>query len=832
MIRAFACFVAVAFCGSLIHAASPTLNSVAPNGSQRGTEEVVTFSGVRLADAQELVIYYPGITVKKLEVVNDTAVKATLVLAPDCRLGEHLFRVRTASGISEARTFWVGALPSVIEKETNGDFDQAQPIALNSTVLGSIGNEDVDYFVVEAKKGQRISAEIEGMRLGAGNWDPYIAILNDKRIEIVSSDDTPLCGQDGRCSILAPADGKYTVLVREAAYGAGASYRLHVGTFPLPTAVVPAGGKPGEEIEFRFLGDPSGEIKQKIKLPAVADPNFRLHCQTADGISPTGFKARIVDVPNSVEVANANTPATALVGVAPGAFNGVISGVNEYDHFKFAAKKGQVFDVHCYARRLGSPLDPVMHINVWANNALGAYLVGNDDSVGPDSYFRVTMPQDGEFMISLHDHLLKGGPDYFYRVEITAVVPTTTTSIPKVDGNNFSNQDRQTISVPKGGRAATIVTVQRAEWGGIGRLAFPGLPAGTTAAVDPVDPGLGGVPVVFEAKADASNAGALVDFTAHPADANVKAKSSVSFDVNYNIGINNTPFHKHYAERVAVAVTEVAPYSIDVIEPKAAVPQNGSINLKVVAKRAAGFTGPITVYPLFTPSGMGIVGSATIPANGLETTLFVNAAPNAVPRKWKTAVIATGDAGKGPVWTSSQLFTLEIGLPLVAFAQERAAAEQGLPTQVFSKVTVNTPFVGEAIVKLIGLPVKAVAPDIKLTKDSKDATFAVTTDKTTPAGKHNTFCQFILTVNGEVVTQSVGGGELRIDVPLPPKVAVVAPPVVAPMATAAPTPPPAPVKPPEKRLTRLEQLRLEQDEREKAAKAGAPVPPKKEEVKK
>ena len=833
MIRAFACFAALVLGGSLASGASPSLGGVAPLGAQRGTEAIVTFGGARLADAQEVLFYYPGIAVKKLEVVNDTQVKVTFTITADCRLGEHLLRLRTAGGISEARTFWVGALPDVAEKEPNSEFEQAQAVPLNSTVHGSIGGEDVDYFVVEVKKGQRISAEIEGMRLAVGMWDPYIAILNDKRFEVVSSDDTALCGQDGRCSILAPADGKYTVMVREASYGGGASYRLHIGTFALPTAVIPAGGKPGEEIEFRFLGDPSGEIKQKIKLPAVADPNFRLHCQTPDGISPTGFKVRIVDVPNAIEVANANAPATALVGAAPGAFNGAISAAGETDYFKFAGKKGQVFDIHCYARRLGSPLDPVMHLNNWASNAMGAYIVGNDDSAGPDSYFRFSVGADGEYMLSLHDHLKKGGPDYFYRIEVTAVVPTTATGIPKVDGNNVSNQDRQTISIPKGGRVASLVNVQRAEWGGPATLAFPGLPAGATVAVDPVDPGLGTVPVVFEAKADAPNAGALLDFAANPTDVNVKALSSVNFDVNFNIGLNNTPFHRHYTNRIAVAVTEAAPYSIDVIEPKAAVPQNGSINLRIVAKRAAGFTGPITVYPLFTPSGMGIAGSAVIPANALETTLFVNAAPNAGVRKWKTAVIAVADAGKGPVWTSSQLFTLEVGPPLIAYAQERAAVEQGQPTTVFGKVTVNTPFVGEGIVKLIGLPVKALAPDLKLTKDSKDATFAVTTDKTTPAGKHGIFVQLIVTINGEVISQSLGGGELRVDVPLPPKVVAVAPPVPAPMAVKPVTPPPvvpAPVV--AKRLTRLEQLRLEQEEREKAAKAGTPVATKKEEPKK
>ena len=40
------------------------------------------------------------------------------------------------------------------------------------------------------------------------------------------------------------------------------------------------------------------------------------------------------------------------------ALNGVISKPGDVDYFRFKAKKGQTFDVHCYARRLGSPLDP------------------------------------------------------------------------------------------------------------------------------------------------------------------------------------------------------------------------------------------------------------------------------------------------------------------------------------------------------------------------------------------------------------------------------------------------------------------------------------------
>jgi hypothetical protein len=272
---------------------------------------------------------------------------------------------------------------------------------------------------------------------------------------------------------------------------------------------------------------------------------------------------------------------------------------------------------------------------------------------------------------------------------------------------------------------------------------------------------------------------------------------------------------------MTVAVSDAAPFSIDVIEPKAAVPQNGSINLKVVAKRNGTFKGPITIYPLFTPPGMGIAGSAVIPEGQTEALLFTNAAPGAGIRAWKTAVIAVSDAGAGPVWTSSQLFTLSVQAPMVTFAQERSAVEQGQSTTIFGKIAVPTPFVGEATVTVIGLPNKVTAPVLKITKDSKELSFPIATDKTSPAGKHGVYCQCIVTHNGETLVHNIGGGELRIDVPLPPKVA----PAAAPVAVATPMPTPAAAaKPPEKRLTRLEQLRLEQEEREKAAKAGVKPP--------
>src|SRR5262249_61111500 len=130
----------------------------------------------------------------------------------------------------------------------------------------------------------------------------------------------------------------------------------------------------------------------------------------------------------------------------------------------------------------------------------------------------------------------------------------------------------------------------------------------------------------------------------------------------------------------------------------------------------------------------------------------------------------------------------------------------------------RAPLAGQPKVSLVGLPAKVTAPDIDITKDPKEIAFKVALDKTSPPGQHNNiFCQVVVMQNGEPVLHNVGGTQLRIDVPIPPKSnqPVKPPPVVK--------KPGLPKQPMQKRLTRLEKLRLEQEEREKAGKTAPPT---------
>ena len=81
--------------------------------------------------------FRPAFQVTKLE-PSAGAVKATIKVAADCRLGEHVAHVRTASGVTEYRTFYVGPFPEIKEKEPNTEFTTPQPIPMNVTVNGVI----------------------------------------------------------------------------------------------------------------------------------------------------------------------------------------------------------------------------------------------------------------------------------------------------------------------------------------------------------------------------------------------------------------------------------------------------------------------------------------------------------------------------------------------------------------------------------------------------------------------------------------------------------------------------------------------------------------------
>src|SRR5207245_2199337 len=83
--------------------------------------------------------------------------KFKITIAPDVPLGNHDAWMVNRYGISNPRTFVVGDLVEVLEKEPNNDVTAPQKVDLNCTINGSISAPtDVDYYQFTGKKGQRV----------------------------------------------------------------------------------------------------------------------------------------------------------------------------------------------------------------------------------------------------------------------------------------------------------------------------------------------------------------------------------------------------------------------------------------------------------------------------------------------------------------------------------------------------------------------------------------------------------------------------------------------------------------------------------------------------
>ena len=803
--RLLLCLLAAA--ATSVQAAYPEFSTTKPNGGQRGTDVPLTLTGSRLADFETIIFMSPGFTLKQVVKAENNKVDCVIGIAPNAQLGNHFFRIRTKSGVSHARQFFVGRFPNVEEKEPNNDFDTPQQIGFNQTIEGVVQNEDVDYFKITAKKGQRISVQADGLRLGYTVFDPYLAILDNERFEKVASDDTVLYRQDGYCSFVAEYDGDYFIQMRESSYRGGGNsfYRMHVGSYRRPDVVYPAGGKAGSKVKMRFIDRSGDSFEEEQQLPADMDPGFQVYSSTQEP-APSGNPFRLVYFDNTLEVEPNEDQAKATPSAVgePVALNGIIEKPGDVDYFKVTLKKDTKLEIQAYAQSIGSPLDTVVNIY----NAKGGSLGGNDDGGGRrrlDSKQVVGIPADGDYFIRITDHLERGGPNFVYRLELQAAEPLLTFASPQYSVND--THLRQFAAVPKGGRYALLMNISRNNVSGDFKFNAPGLPAGVKLLTDQPAKDLPNLPLVFEAAADAPLGHTTPLVTLQPLDPNVKIKGVMrqEFDV---VRSGNVIYYTEIEDKLPVAVVEEAPYSLEIEKPAVPLVTQGVMNLKVVAKRKEGFKAPIRVFMIWKPPGVSSLGEQTIPEGGNECVFQLDANAAVAAATWRFVVMGEAEAGNGRIYNASPFCEVTTAPAFLnAPAIPLTAVEQGKETIMLAKIEHLQPFNGEAVAEIVGVPDTIPITPAKITKDTKEVSFTVKTDAKSAQGKHgNLFIKVDVPVPGGTTTHRIAiGSILRVDAPrkAPAKPAAPAPVV----AQNKPKEEPKPAAP--KVLSRLEQLRQE-----------------------
>jgi hypothetical protein len=774
------------------------IDYVLPRGGSRGATVEVEFRGMALENPEEVLFYEPGIKAAGFVPLDKPGAKpgdgfkVKFQIAPDCPLGEHVLRVRTATALSDAVTFWVSPFPTVLESETkvgeDDTIEKAKPIRLNSTVEGQIlpgQDADIDMYVVGMLKGQRLSVEVEAARLGTlhtnGENDLAVRILDGNGKEVARNDDSALFVQDPVLSIVTADAGPYYIEIKQQIFypPRQAWYRAHIGTFTRPLAIYPAGGQAGTSVSAKILGDPMGERTEQIALPKQPG-NFGYFAGAAGEKPPSPNTLRVSPYPNVLW--DGSQVSTQL----PVALNGILTKPGEAQTFSFAAKKGQAWHIRVYSRTLGAPVDPKIWIQAAGNPK---HLLDADDSKLTDLGYPSSRgtwyikdqqdpvaifkpPADWEYVLGVEDTTGAAGPDHVYRVEIEPVRDTIYTHV--TTGDAYQIPRLTGFIVPQGNRWTLDVQLAQGlgnNYKGEVELEAVGLPKGVTMIAPRYAKGVNRLPVQFVAATDAQPQAALIQILARAVDkaTPIETGSRQGFALTNRGG--ELPWHFVFLDKFALAVTQPAPFHIELEQPAIPLTQSGEMLLKAKIVRHGDFKGPVEIVPDWLPPGVSKGGVETIAEGKDEATFKIQANDKAAPGVYRIAMNASttgGDAysGVGRIRVSSAFVELKVSEPYLTIDLQRGAVERGKTTTITGILRQKTPFPGEATVTLLQLPkgVEMKGPAPKITSKDTQVTFEVTAspDALTGMSKGLT-CEVALTVDGQTIRQHTGSGTIRVD---------------------------------------------------------------------
>ena len=241
----------------------------------------------------------------------------------------------------------------------------------------------------------------------------------------------PLVTAQDKKPLVVPVAPQAPTLTSPANLGAkpGAAVELTLAGTNLADAVdVHAGGLG----VFPVIADKKPDatkVKVKIDLPAKTPIGlYSIRVGTKHGVS--NLRPFVVDdLPEVAETEANRTKDTAQAVAAPCVVTGKTD-AEASDFFKVKVSAGQRLTFEVLARRIGSPLDPilVLHDAKTKRELVDLYA---DDTPGLQGDCRLThtFKDAGEFLVEVRDTTYRGGADYHYRLRV-GDFPGVTTAFP------------------------------------------------------------------------------------------------------------------------------------------------------------------------------------------------------------------------------------------------------------------------------------------------------------------------------------------------------------------------------------------------------------------
>lgn len=236
---------------------------------------------------------------------------------------------------------------------------------------------------------------------------------------------------------------------------------------PALDAIYPAGGQAGTTVDVTLMGlrlelvqflhcsapgvqcDGRGEHVFRLAIPAETPSGpYELWAVGPHGISaPLTFavsgRTEVIEAePNDAADAAGIVPLDSIV-------NGRIAAAGDADQFRFTATRGQRVIVEVWAERIDSRLRAVLELF----DSSGRRVAVNRGYFGIDPLIPFSVPEDGEYIVRVHDLTESGSPVHNYRLAIETgprvaftlpnVVQRGTTPRVSLFGWNLSNDGNQ-----------------------------------------------------------------------------------------------------------------------------------------------------------------------------------------------------------------------------------------------------------------------------------------------------------------------------------------------------------------------------------------------------
>ena len=372
-------------------------------------------------------------------------------IAPDAEPGQRELRLRGTLGLSNPLRFYIGQLPEYIKKEpafnpqlrrgkkapnsneplttAPTDMTVSLPAILNGQILP--GGTDRYHFL--GRKGQKLVAAVMARQLipyladAVPGWFQANITLYDPRGHELAYEDRFRFHPDPVLYCELPQDGEYVLEIHDSIYRGREDfvYRISVGELPFVTGIFPLGGKLGTATRLQLEG---WNLPESSLTHSNAAPGMDSVCVRKGAFISNHVPFAVDTLPESLEAEPNNSAAEAQPLTLPVLINGRIDRPGDEDVFRFQGRAGQQIVAEVYARRLDSPLDSVLKLT----DASGRQLAFNDDhpdqALGlitdqADSYLATTLPFSGTYYLHLGESEGHGGPEYAYRLRLSAPRP-------------------------------------------------------------------------------------------------------------------------------------------------------------------------------------------------------------------------------------------------------------------------------------------------------------------------------------------------------------------------------------------------------------------------